>query len=119
MENKNIFRFGDKCTDSFIEFEKSDFSTWINSHYVDSDNCKLFMLLLKSSFEKMKKHGCTEFQQLVLETDWNDFLCENSEWTILEKYPGDKDIPSTLLIKCNIDIAHELVIDGFLRNNTF
>lgn len=117
MENTNIFRFNDKCTDNFIEFEKFEQSTWIVNHYVDPDNCKLFMLLLKSSFENMKNHGCTEFKQLILETEWTDFLCENKEWEIIEKYPGDKNSPSVMMIKCDIDIAHELVIDGFLRNN--
>jgi hypothetical protein len=116
-EEQNIFRFVDKCTDSFIEFEKYENTTWINTHYVDPDNCKLFLLLLKSSLEAMKDQKCTEFKQLVLETDWNDFLGENSEWTIVEKCPGYENIPTTLVIKCNIDIAHELVIDGFLRNN--
>lgn len=120
MDNtQNIFRFADKATDNFIVFEMNidNKSTWINSHYVDPDNCKLFMLLLKSSLQTMKNKGCQYFEQLVLETDWTDFLCENDEWSIVEKYVSVDDVPETILIKCHIDIAHELIIDGFLRNN--
>lgn len=128
LTEENIFRFTDKCTLNYVEFEKQDHVTWINSHYVDPDNCKLFMLLLKSSFEKMELVGCTEYNQLVLQTDWDDFLCENNEWSIVEKYSTSLDsqnrqdthtpeLKNTLLIKCNIKVANELVIDGFLRNN--
>jgi hypothetical protein len=117
MQKDNIFRFTDKCTYSFVEFEKSDLITWINSHYVDPDNCKLFMLLLKSSFDDMKLVGCTEYRQLVLQTDWDDFLSENKEWSIVEKYESGGEVPATMLVSCNIDVANELVIDGFLRNN--
>ncbi len=117
MSKDKIFRFTDKCTCNFVEFEKSDFATWINTHYIDPDNCKLFMLLLKSSFDNMKLTGCTEYHQLVLQTDWDDFLGENKEWSIIEKYESNEYIPATLLVSCHIDVANELVIDGFLRNN--
>lgn len=116
-DNPNIFKYTDKCTYNFVEMEKYNESLWINSHYVDPDNCKMFIILLKFAFENMKSKGCTEFQQIVLESDWNEFLHENIEWNIIEKYKGNNNVPDTLLIKCNIDFANELIIDGFLRNN--
>lgn len=129
MTEENIFRFADKCTYNYIEFEKSENITWITSQYVDPDNCKLFMLLLKSSFENMKSKGCTTYQQLVLQSDWDGFLKENKEWVIVEKYDeslnsaddndnnNNSNHPATILISCDIDFATELIIDGFLRNN--
>lgn len=117
MSKDNIFKFADKCTDNFIEFEKSDNIAWINHHHVDIANFKLFVLLLKSSFESMKLNGCTEYRQLVLQNEWDDFLKENEEWSVIEKYEKTENVPETLLISCNIDIATELVVDGFLRNN--
>ena len=117
-ENPNIFKFADKCTYNFLELEISENkkSTWINSHYVDPDNCKLFIILLKSAFEKMKSMGCTNFEQIVTKEDWLNFLNENKEWEVIKTYSDFGGVPA-VAIKCNIDIAHELVVDGFLRNN--
>lgn len=114
--DSNIFRFSDKATDNFIEIERNGNVMWINVHYVDENNCKLFLLLLKTSINKLIKLGCTKFRQLVLKSDWKDFLSENKEWTIVEENinVGEYD---TLLIECNSSIAHELITDGFLRNN--
>lgn len=115
--NENTFRFSDKCTDSFIEFEKHGDITWINSHYVDAKNCKLFMLLLKSSINYMQNEKCLKFQQIVLDSDWNNFLNKNIEWEIIDSFEETNEIPKTLLIECDIKFACELIIDGFLRNN--
>jgi hypothetical protein len=109
----NTIRFTDDATDSFIEMEWYDYKTWVNGHYVDPDNCKLFMLLLKTALLKMKKKGCSKYQQLVLEDDWDAFIKENPEWKIILKYSE----MGSLLIECDIDDAPELIIDGFLRNN--
>jgi hypothetical protein len=111
MENNNIFIFDEKATNNFIEIEINDDIGWVNNHHVDTDNCKMFMLLLKSALNNIKLKGVTIFQQCVLQEDWDDFLSENKEWNIIEKYEN------TLLIACDIDLAHELIIDGFLRNN--
>ena len=109
--NANTFRFTDEATDSFIEMERSCEFAWINNYYVDPDNCKLFMLLLKTAFSNMKQKECKKYQQLAMKQDWNNFMKENPEWTIVR---SDYE---TILVECDIDLAPELIVDGFLRNN--
>jgi hypothetical protein len=111
---ETIFNFNDKCTENNIEFEKSELVAWINNYNIDPKNCKLFILLLKSSFEEMIKKGCEYYQQIVLESEWDEFIHFNKEWTIINKFD---EKPKTLLICCDINIACELIVDGFLRNN--
>lgn len=109
--NKKIYKFNDGATNNIIIMEKNVNNVWINSHYIDPDNCKLFILLLKNAFDTIKESGCTKYQQLVLKDDWNNLLKNNKEWKIIKK--NDE----TLLIECNIDIAAILITDGFLINN--
>lgn len=110
---EQTIKFTDKATCSYIDMAWNDNVCWINYHYIDDRHLKLFMILMKTSFKEMKKKGCTKYQQLSLKTDWDLFLKENPEWKIIKENKYDESV----LIECNIDIASELVIDSFLRNN--
>lgn len=119
--NPNVYKFSDKCTCNYLEFQISEDkkTTWINSHYLDSDNCKLFIIMLNYALQHMKSLGAIEYEQITDQNEWNDFLSENKEWEIVKTYPNTNDskIPSIIDIKCNINVAYELIVDGFLRNN--
>lgn len=111
--NDNKTFFSDDATESYIDMERYNDICWINKLFVDPDNQKLFMMLSKTSFLEMKKKGCTKYQQLVSEDDWNLFLKENNEWKILKQNNVDR----SMLIECDITLAHELFMDSLLRNN--
>lgn len=115
MNNKNNIIFcSDEATDNYIELEFNNEICWINNLYVDPENVKLFLLLIKSSILKAEKKGCTKYHQLVSSDDWNSFLKYNEEWRIIRSNQSD----GSILIESDIKIASELLIDSFLRNNT-
>jgi len=111
MANKdcNIFRFTEKLTTNIINFSKSGKIALIDDYYVDPENGKSFVILLKSSFATMKKNGCIAYRQTVSTHDWENFLRNDTNWKIIKQY---EDI---VTIECDIDSAPECIIGGFIN----
>ncbi len=107
------FTFSDKITDNYIVIEKDKNICWIDKYYVDGDNGKLFVVLIKESLNTMKKEGCDTFVQHVDENYWNSFLKSNKKWKILNNSDNHDFENGIVHICCNINDAAECVISGF------
>ena len=105
----NIFRFTQKHSDNVILFSKLGKTAYIDNYYVQPENGKSFVILLKSSFATMKKNGCNYYSQTISREDWENYLKDNDEWKIIKEY---EDI---MTIACDIDAASECIVDGFLK----
>ena len=108
-----LYCVDDDLTTNYIEYEYQDNLCWIKMYYVDPDNPKFFIILLKENFSKMKEFGCTKYQQYVSKDDWDNILCSNDKW---KKIKFD-EILNAYLIECDIDYATENIVDGFLFKN--
>ena len=111
MSLENIFTFSDKITDNYVEYEKVGSDVWILRHYIDPDNGKLFVMLLKESFTQMKNKGCTRYKQCVSFDDWEKYLKKSEHWNIISQNFTEK----TMIIDCDIDWAGTLIIQGLLE----
>ena len=109
--DKNIFVFCDKISDNFIVFRKDEKDVWIDKYYVDPDNGKLFVMLLKDSFGKMKCEGCNTYKQFVNVDEWESFLKNISGWKILSQDNEN----NTILLSCTIDDAPICITNGLLK----
>ena len=108
----NVFIFSEKISKNSIEFEKDGSHTWINSHYLDPDNGKLFVVLLSESCIEMKKKGCKILLHLVSSDDWNSFVKNTPGWSVIKHNKQE----NTTLLGCSIDNAPYCVFDGIFRN---
>jgi hypothetical protein len=109
--NKNIFVFCDKISDNYIVFRKDGKDVWIDKYYVDPDNGKLFVILLKDSFEKMKRKGCETYKQIVDADEWESFLKNIFGWEIISQDNENK----TILLSCTIDDAPICITNSLLK----
>lgn len=105
-----IFTFSDKITDNFIEFRQEGSKLWIDKYFIDQENGKLFAMLLKESFSKMKKKGCKEYFQYVTTEEWDNYLKNIQEWKIVSVDDANK----LILLKCDIKRAPICIMQGFL-----
>jgi len=112
-EDTNIFVFCDKISDNFITFRKNNEDVWIDRYYVDQENGKLFVMLLKDSFQKMKDKGCKIYKQYVSADEWESFLKNISGWEVLLHHDND----NVILIACTIDDAPTCIVNGLLIDN--
>jgi hypothetical protein len=101
------FTFSDKITDNYVVIKMDRNICWMDKYYVDSDNGKLFIVILKEAFDKMKKQKCDTFIQHVDENDWDCFLKSDNRWKVLNNENG------IVHISCNINDALECIISGF------
>ena len=101
------FTFSDKLTDNYVVMEINKNICWIDKYYVDSENGKLFVVLIKEALNNMKNQKCDTFVQYVDENEWNIFLKNNKKWKFLNNENG------IVYISCNIDDAAECIIYGF------
>jgi hypothetical protein len=109
----NNFTFSDKITENFIEFRKDGSNLWIEKYFVDPENGKLFAMLLKESFTKMKKKGCKTYMQYVSVEDWENFIKNIPEWKIVSL----DNVKKLMLLSCDINCAPVCIMRGFLDNN--
>lgn len=101
--------FSDKITENFIEFKIDGDCAWIEKYYIDPDNGKLFMMLLKESFIKMKENGCKFHMQYVSIDEWENGIKNIEGWSI------DSVSDDSILIKCDIDMAPICIANGLLN----
>lgn len=104
------FKFFDKITDNYIEFRIDGNCAWIERYYVDNDNGKMFIMLLKESFLEMKKKGCSCHMQYVSAEEWDKSIKNVEGWEIVSV-----DSSNIMLIKCDIDIAPICIADGLMN----
>lgn len=100
-----------KMSDSFLTYgvDSERIATMMNS-YIDTEEIKLFIMLLDASIEDLKTtYSCEYISQMVSESDWNDFLSDDNRWSITEKN-NDEHL---LIIKCTIQNASACITRGF------
>jgi hypothetical protein len=104
--------FKDPCTKNFIHFIVSgnNKECQIIDYYVDENNSKIFIILMKNSFEQMKKSGCEKLIQTITVSDY-DMLYKND--TDVEFVVISRD-DSYITISCDIDYAPTHIAKGFL-----
>lgn len=108
MTTQKIFSFSNKNTNNSVEFEKDGDIVWITHYNVDEDNGKLFVLLLRESFDKMKKLGCKYHNQCIGVEEWDTHISAIKHWTVIEK------LEDKIIIQTPIDYAATCIITGFV-----
>ena len=101
------FTYNNKSTENYISMRISEQTCWIDHYYVDPENGKLFVVLLKEAIKDMKEKKCNTFSQYVSENDWDNFLKSNNIWKKINDFDG------IVHITCPIDDAVKCVIAGF------
>jgi hypothetical protein len=100
------------CTlsESYLTYKIDETDAIMMNSYIDYDEIKLFVMLLDSSIQDLKKiYKCEYLSQMVRKDDWIDFLCSDIRWTIVDK----KEDEMVLIIKCNINSACACILNGF------
>jgi hypothetical protein len=104
--------FEDSCTKNFINFivSENNKECQIIDYYVDEDNSKIFIILLRDSFEQMKHSGCEKFIQTITVSDFDNLYKNDNdnEFVIVSR----DELYVT--ISCNIDYAPTHIAKGFL-----
>jgi len=111
----NQFIFSNNNDQNVIAIEKCDNLMWIISANIDDRSVETkqkYLKMIHSSFSHMKNVGCEKLLQNVTMSDWQNLLSKNKEWKI-KNINTHENIVS---VECDINVAHELVIDGMLRN---
>jgi len=103
----DYFRYIDKSTDNFILMGYEGTICCIDKYYIDPENGKLFIVLLKRAIDDMKNKGCRIFVQHVTKYDWDNFLKSNDSWEKINDSDG------IVNISCPIDDAVKSVVAGF------
>lgn len=111
MEKKQLY--SDNVSDSFIEMyvDDNDYA-WIISNYIDPENGKMYVLLLKEAITNtINKYKAKKYRQYVQKSDWESFIKYVDGWNIINM---ENDI---LLIECDINSAAACIIESMLKNN--
>jgi hypothetical protein len=95
----------------FIQYKllESTKTVWMErTHYLDI-YIKLFVSLLRSSFDDLNEKGYKKFRQRVTQEDWNLYLKTDKEWTVIES-----DVfTGTNIIECSLGSAVGCICRGF------
>jgi hypothetical protein len=104
----NSYTFDDEYQ-NLIKMYGENESIYIDYFNINPKNGKMFVILLKKSFDTVITDGYTKHRQYVKLQDWDDFLCKKIEWMII-KNDGD-----ALLIECDIEFAVHLIVEAFMN----
>lgn len=106
------YEYSEKVSNNYIKlFVDEKNIAWIHKYFIDSENYKLFAVMLKNAFlEAASKHNCDKYMQYVAYDDWK-YLKDNDLW----KIEFDDDNAFVKLISCDIDNAPVCIMSGFLN----
>ena len=113
MTLPSVFVYCDKMTDNYIEIIKENNIVYIQKHYIDPDNGKLFVVLLKEAFRDMKDKGSIMYRQYVEKYEWEIILKYVDGWRVVETSKND-----TILLECDIDDASYCIMEGIMTHDT-
>lgn len=106
------YSYEENNTNNKLEFTVDNNNViWINNYYVDPENVKLFVVMLKNAFNTIiSNHKCDMYMQYVSCDDWNH-IKGNDNWKICKS----DDALGIKLISCNASVAPQCILDGFLN----
>ena len=81
----------------------------IEYSHVDESIPRSFLVLLRDSVDTLNGRGCKFVVQLVLKTDWDNFLTA-SRWRIRESVNVDNN--ECLVVECNMADVIECIASG-------
>jgi hypothetical protein len=105
-----MYVYCDKLTDNYIEMIIKDDCSYIQKHYIDPDNGKLFVSLLKEAFDDIKKKGITIYRQYVLKDEYSTIIKNVIGWTIID----DDEDDDVVILECSVDDAPLCIVQGLL-----
>ncbi len=106
----SIYIYCDKMTDNYIEICIIDDYAIMQKHFIDSDNGKLFVSLLKEAFSDIKTKGAVVYRQYVMKNEYTDIIKNVVGWKLV-KDDIDDDI---VTLECSIDDAPICIVQGLL-----
>ncbi len=95
-----------KLSNSYIIFKITKNHIIYDEGYLDWDNLKIVLNLMKISFKDLKKFNINRFRYILNNDDLQFINLEN--WNIIKKTDYDA------ILECDLDNAFNNVVEGFL-----
>lgn len=84
-------------------FNKIKYECYMEDFNIDTNNIKIFCIILRHSIDFLESKGCKKLLQLVNCDDWNEYLLHD-KWEITNSFQNI-DAKKYYHIQCNIEDA--------------